>query len=91
MQVARIAPRDAWQGAFDTVIELRSTDYARSLSRTGRTLCLAQLPEYGGTKHMVERVVDIAANVLHLRDPHAFERADGARPASCAGASSTGS
>ncbi|SAL67867.1 lipopolysaccharide core biosynthesis protein [Caballeronia peredens] len=58
----------AYREAFDTVIELRPTDYATSLSRTGRTLCLAQLPEYMGTKHMVDRIVDIAVNVLHLRD-----------------------
>lgn len=59
---------DAWQGAFDTVIELRPTDYASTLSRSGCTLCFATLPEYGGAKHMVDRVVDIATNVLGLRD-----------------------
>lgn len=58
----------AYRGAFDTVIELRPTDYAAALSRSGRTLCLAQLPEYSGTKHMVDRIVDVAINVLHLRD-----------------------
>ncbi|BAN23354.1 putative uncharacterized protein [Caballeronia insecticola] len=59
---------DAYHEAFDTVIELRPTDYAASLSRSGRTLCLEQLPEYMGTKHMVDRIVDIAVNVLHLPD-----------------------
>ena len=58
----------AYPGAFDTVIELRPTDYAAALSRSGRTLCLTQLPEYNGSKHMVDRVVDVAVNVLHLRD-----------------------
>ena len=59
---------DDWQRAFDTVIELRPTDYASALSRTGETLCLATLPEYGGSKHMVDRVVEIATKVLGLRD-----------------------
>ncbi|SAK86944.1 transferase [Caballeronia temeraria] len=59
---------DAWQRAFDTVIELRPTDYASALSRSGKTLCLAALPEYGGSKHMVDRIVDIASNVLGLSD-----------------------
>ncbi|MDR5813642.1 glycosyltransferase family 9 protein [Caballeronia sp. LZ033] len=55
-------------GAFDTVIELQPTSYGSALSRTGRTLCLSELPEYGGSKHMVDRVVDIGVNVLQLRD-----------------------
>ncbi|WP_321796976.1 glycosyltransferase family 9 protein [Caballeronia sp. J97] len=59
---------DACQGAFDTVIELRPTDYASTLSRSGKTICLATLPEYGGSKHMVDRIVDIATNVLGLSD-----------------------
>jgi hypothetical protein len=59
---------DAWKGAFDTVIELRPTGYASTLSRCGETLCLATLPEYGGSKHMVDRIVEIATNVLGLRD-----------------------
>ena len=59
---------DAWRGAFDTVLELRPTDYASTLSRSGKTLCLAALPEYGGTRHMVDRIVEIAAKVLGLRD-----------------------
>ncbi|SAK76586.1 transferase [Caballeronia hypogeia] len=57
-----------WQHAFDTVLELRPTDYARNLSRTGETLCLSTLSAYGGHKHMVDRVVEIATNVLGLRD-----------------------
>ncbi|EKS67613.1 MULTISPECIES: glycosyltransferase family 9 protein [Caballeronia] len=63
-----VGRRDAWQGAFDTVIELRPTDYASTLSRSGQTICLATLPEYGGSKHMVDRIVDIAKNVLGLAD-----------------------
>jgi hypothetical protein len=59
---------DAWQAAFDTVIELRPTSYGATLARSGQTLCLSQLPEYSGSKHMIDRVVDIAVNVLHLRD-----------------------
>ncbi len=57
---------DAYPAAFDTVIELRPTDYASALSRSGHTLCLANLPEYGGMKHMIERVIDVTTNVLHL-------------------------
>ncbi|BBU27706.1 hypothetical protein BTHE68_14400 [Burkholderia sp. THE68] len=59
---------DAWRGAFDTVIELLPTDYASTLSRSGTTLCLAKLPEYGGSKHMVDRIVEITTKVLGLRD-----------------------
>ncbi|SAK89585.1 Lipopolysaccharide core heptosyltransferase RfaQ [Caballeronia pedi] len=59
---------DAWRGAFDTVIELRPTSYASTLSRSGKTLCVATLPEYGGSKHMVDRIVEIATKVLGLRD-----------------------
>ncbi|MEX3966578.1 glycosyltransferase family 9 protein [Paraburkholderia sp. EG286B] len=58
----------AYAGAFDTVIELRPTEFGPMLSRTGKTLRLADLPEYGGGKHMVDRIVDIAANVFGLRD-----------------------
>jgi hypothetical protein len=64
----KVGQPGAYRGTFDSVIELRPTDYAQALSRTGETLCLAQLPEYSGSKHMVDRIVDIAANVLHLRD-----------------------
>jgi hypothetical protein len=63
-----VGRRDAWQGVFDTVIELRPTDYASALSRSGKTICLATLPEYGGSKHMLDRIVDIATNVLGLSD-----------------------
>jgi hypothetical protein len=59
---------DDYRAAFDTVIEVRPTSYASSLSRSGSTLCLDALPEYGGSKHMIERIVDIAVNVLHLND-----------------------
>lgn len=55
-------------GAFDTVIELWKTDYAAALSRSGRTLSLDRFPEYSGSKHMVERIVDVATHVLQLRD-----------------------
>lgn len=54
--------------AFETVIELWKTDYGAALSRSGQTLRLDQLPEYGGTKHMVERIVDVATHVLELRE-----------------------
>ncbi len=63
-----VARPEHHERAFDTVIELRSTGYAATLSRTGKTLCLADLPEYGGSKHMVNRIVEIAANVFGLRD-----------------------
>ncbi|KND60990.1 hypothetical protein BVER_02829 [Candidatus Burkholderia verschuerenii] len=68
LPAVRVGRPGEWQGAFDKVIEFRPTDYARALSRNGRTLCIATLPEYGGSKHMVDRIVDIAANVLQLRD-----------------------
>ncbi|KDR30017.1 glycosyltransferase family 9 protein [Caballeronia grimmiae] len=58
----------ACRGAFDTVIELWKTDYAAALSRSGQTLRLNEFPEYSGSKHMVERILNIATNVLHLRD-----------------------
>ncbi|CAG9258266.1 Glycosyltransferase family 9 (Heptosyltransferase) [Paraburkholderia unamae] len=57
----------AYAGAFDTVIELRPTDFGPMLSRSGNTVCLADLPEYGGSKHMIDRIADIAANVFDLR------------------------
>ncbi|SAL79103.1 Glycosyltransferase family 9 (heptosyltransferase) [Caballeronia arvi] len=63
-----VAQPDAWQGAFDTVIELLPTDYAAALSRSGETLCLATLPEYRGSKHMVDRIVEVATKVFGLRD-----------------------
>jgi hypothetical protein len=54
--------------AFDTVLEVQPTGYASALSRSGRTICLSQMPEYSGSKHMIDRIVDISVNVLKLRD-----------------------
>jgi hypothetical protein len=59
---------DSHLASFDTVIEFRSTGVGRTLSRSGQTICLSDLPEYGGSKHMIDRVVDIAGNFLLLRD-----------------------
>jgi hypothetical protein len=64
----KVGRPDAWTGAFDTVIEFRPTTTGVSLSRSGRTLCLSDMAEYSGSKHMVDRVVDVAVNVLRLRD-----------------------
>jgi hypothetical protein len=58
----------AYVRAFDTVIELRPTALGKMLSRTGETICLAELPEYGGPKHMIDRITSIAASVFELRD-----------------------
>ncbi len=59
---------DDHQGAFDTVIELRPTDFGKSLSRDGKTQVLADLPEYNGSKHMVDRIVDIAEKLFELQE-----------------------
>jgi hypothetical protein len=59
---------DEAQGAFDTVIELRTTSFGKTLSRDGSTLVLSDLPEYNGSKHMVDRIVDIAQRVFDLHD-----------------------
>jgi hypothetical protein len=64
----KVGRPDAWQASFDTVIELTPTAYGATLSCSGQTVCLSALPEYSGSKHMIDRVVDIAVNVLHLRD-----------------------
>jgi hypothetical protein len=58
----------AYAGAFDTVIELRRTDFGPTLSHTGKTICVDNLPEFGGSKHMVDRLADIGASVFGLRD-----------------------
>ncbi|AQG98990.1 hypothetical protein A9R05_09235 [Burkholderia sp. KK1] len=63
-----VGQADAWQGAFDTVIELLPTGYASALSRSGETLCVSTLPEYRGSKHMVDRAAEVATKVLGLRD-----------------------
>ncbi|NIE64136.1 glycosyltransferase family 9 protein [Burkholderia sp. Ax-1719] len=65
VEVGRV---DDHLGAFDTVIELRPTDFGKSLSRDGQTQVLADLPEYSGSKHMVDRVVDIAGKLFELQD-----------------------
>ncbi|TDG17424.1 glycosyltransferase family 9 protein [Paraburkholderia silviterrae] len=56
-------------GAFETVIELRPTKKGPTIARSGRTLCLADLPAYHGPKHhMVDRIVDIACHTFELQD-----------------------
>ncbi len=56
-------------GEFDTVIELRPTEQGPTLARSGKTLCLADLPAYHGPRHhMVDRIVDIASTVFELKD-----------------------
>ncbi|QGZ65948.1 glycosyltransferase family 9 protein [Paraburkholderia acidisoli] len=58
----------AYAGAFDTVIELRRTDFAPALSGTGETLCLSELDAYRAPNHMVDRITAVAASVLALPD-----------------------
>ncbi|WP_244815879.1 glycosyltransferase family 9 protein [Caballeronia sp. Lep1P3] len=65
---ATVGEPDACRGAFDVVIEILPTRYGAALSRSGQTLCLARMPQYGGSKHMIDRIVDIAENILGLRD-----------------------
>lgn len=65
----RVGRADEYAGAFEVVIELRPTAQGSTLARSGKTLCLADLPAYHGPKHhMVDRIVDIAVTTFQLQD-----------------------
>lgn len=70
VRVGRIAEHaGAASDTFDTVIELRPTGLGHTLCRSGKPLCLADLPAYHGPiHHMVDRIVAIATSTFELED-----------------------
>ncbi|WP_233870381.1 glycosyltransferase family 9 protein [Paraburkholderia adhaesiva] len=59
---------DSYRKSFDTVIEFRATGEGKELSQSGRTICIPELAEFGRSRHMIDRVADVASNFFQLRD-----------------------
>jgi hypothetical protein len=70
VQIGRASPgdRDAAAASFDTVIELHTTPFGCSLSCSGATIALCELPGFSDAAHMVDRMVDVCTRVFGLRD-----------------------